>query len=231
MENTTLNSYNLIIRISSDGFYLSVYNEANSLLTSKKINAPLFSLPLEEVIHLLEKETQLNYSSFRIICESDTYTIIPVDIFRIDEAADFLRLEHKQTKNESILFNKIPAWNLVNTFAIPGTIHNALNHLFPKTIIEHHVSYLLTDEVRLQNENCLYCHARTKFLDIITLKNGNLQLINSFRYQTPEDFTYFTLNVFDKLSLDIEKCPVYLLNVENKPELGKMLEKYVTVIS
>ncbi len=227
--NTTL--YSLSVRIHSEGFSLSVFDESNSLLSAKKVNAALFSLPLDDVILLFENETKLYYKDVSIICESDTYTILPTDVFSIENAADFLYFEHKPTENESILINKIPAFDIVSVFSIPATIQKAMNFLFKESTIEHHLSWLLSEKIRLQNENSLYIWTRINRLDIIALKNSKLQLINSFSYQTPEDFVYFALNVFEKLSLDTEKDTVYLFNAENKPELRNLLSKYVTVIN
>jgi hypothetical protein len=231
MENTPGNSYNLSIRISSDGFSLSVFDKENLLLSSKKINASLFTMSLDEVIQFIDNETQLNYSSVRFICETESYTFIPQDLFKPEYAADLLRLEHKPAKNESILFNNISTWEAVNTFAIPGTIHNAISLLFNNATIEHHLSWFIDEKVQRKSETCLYCWNRNAIFDVIVLSDGKLQLINSFKYRTPEDFTYFMLNIIDKLTLDLNKSTAHLFNFENKPELGIMLEKYITIDS
>jgi len=229
MENSPENSYNLIIRISSDVFSLSVLDKENSLLSSKKIDASLFTMSLDEVIQFIDNETQLNYSSVRFICESESYTFIPQNLFKTEYAADLLHLEHKPEKNEIILFNNISAWEAVNTFAIPGTIHNAVSLLFHNATIDHHLSWFINEKVQRKSETCLYCWNRNSIFDVIVLNEGKLQLINSFKHQTPEDFTFFMLNIIDKLALDINQSTVHLFNFENKPELGLMLEKYITV--
>jgi hypothetical protein len=231
MEITSLNSYHLSIRISSDGFSLSVYNEANFLLSSKKINATLTKLTFDEVLNLFSLETQLNYTTLRLIYETDTYTIIPADFFVEEEAIDFLSLGHELRKEDKILFNKLEMWDIVNAFAIPVTVHDALVRLFPHTAIEHHLSYLLTYKIQSPIESCLYCQVETKTLDLIVLKGGKIQFVNSFSYQTPEDFIYFTLSIYKKHSLDTNNSPIYFLNAATRPELKEMLEKYVTVIS
>jgi len=227
--STNTTSYSLFIRVHSEGFSLSVFDESNSLLSARKVNTALFSLSMDDIISLFNDETKLNYKNIGIVCESDSYTIIPADIFNIENAADFLHFEHKPVENESILFNKIPAFDIVNVFSIPTTIHKALNFLFPDSSIEHHLSWFLKEKIKLQNENSLYIWTRVNMLDILALKKGKLELINSFNYQTTEDFVYFTLNIFDKLSLETETDPVFLFNSDNKPELRNLLSKYVTV--
>lgn len=228
MENTTGNSYNLSIRINSDGFSLSVFDESESLISAQHVSATLFTLSSEEIVKIVGAETQLNYHNIKLICESDKYIFIPTPIFTPEKATDFLTFQHKKEKNERVVCNTIPAWETVNTFTIPATLEQALSRLFPGTSIEHQVSWLLTNKIKPQTGNSVSIWVRQKKMDIIALKEGKLQLLNSFNYQTPEDFTYHTLNIIEQLSLEIEKCKVFIYNVEKKPELKMLLEKYVT---
>ena len=144
---------------------------------------------------------------------------------------DLLYFQQKKEKNERIIYNNISDWDTVNVFAIPLELEHALSRLFPESIIEHQLSWLLKNKIKPLQTNSLSIWVRSKMLDVIVLKNKKLQLMNSFSYQTPEDFTYHVLDIIEKLSLDIEKCDVFLYNSEKKPELGIMLEKYVTVSS
>jgi Protein of unknown function (DUF3822) len=229
MEKSTANSYQLSIRIDSDGFSLSVFDQSDSLLSTKRINVTLHTLSLPEFLTLINSETQLNFNKARIILESDSYVIIPLALFKVEEAADFLFLEHKSAQTDSILFNKIPELGIVNIFAVPGIVHEALSQLFPNTAIEQHISYFITENIKSKSEHTVYCWTRNKRLDIIVFKDAKLHLINSFTYQTSEDFAYFVLNVYDKLELDMHKYPLILLNDREKPELREILEKYLTV--
>lgn len=227
-ESTQKDTYSLAIRIDSDGFSLLVLDKTDSLLTTKRVDSSLFELPFTEILSLIQSEVQFNYNHVKITIESDQYVIIPLDIFRIEEAADFLFLEHKPAMTDSILFNKIQEQNIATVFTIPGKIHEALNLLFPDIEIEHHLRKFIADKIK--SESGVYCWSRNKKLDIVVMKDGKLQLINSFSYQTPEDFLYYLLNVYEKLSLDRFKFPLHLFNIKQKPEIKSLLEKYLTVI-
>jgi hypothetical protein len=230
-DSTISNQYSLSIRIGSDGFSLSVVDESGTLLSTRKVSIPMSALPTEEIIQLITKETQLNYRNIHLVYESDVYLFVPAPIFRSNEAADYLNFQQKTSKNDIILFNYLPVWDTVNVFAIPKNLQTALNQLFPNTIIEQHLSYFLTTKIKTQHENAIFIWVRPKNMDIIAFKNGKLQLLNSYEYQTAEDFTYHTLNIIDQLSIDGEKCKVRLCNSEKKPELKRILDKYLSVIS
>ena len=230
-ENSTIiNQYLLSIRLSSNGFNISVFNESGVLLTSKKITNSLFSLSSDEIIKLLTSDVQLNYKSVRLICESDRYIFIPAPIFKTEEAADMLHFQFKPVKTDQIILNRIPKWETVNVFSIPKPVHIALSKLFPNAIIEHHLSYFLNEFVKPQNGDTVYIEIRNNLMDVVVVTTGGIQLINSFSFNTPEDFTYNTLNLFDTLTLDTENCRVILYNSDKKPELQKTLEKYLDVI-
>ena len=229
-DSTISNQYSLSIRISSDGFSLSVVDGSDSLISTKIIPTILTSLSAEQITALINKETQINYRNIHLIYESDIYAFVPAPVFRSNEAADYLNFQqNKTTKNDIVLYNYLPVWDTVNVFAIPKAIQAALSQLFPNTIIEQHVSYFLSTKVKTQHENALFIWTRPKTMDIIAFKNGKLYLLNSYLYLTADDFTYHTLNIIDKLSIDTDKCKVGLFNAEKKPELKKTLEKYLEV--
>ena len=231
-DSTISNQYSLSIRISSDGFSLSVVDGSDSLISTKIIPTILTSLSAEQITTLINKETQINYRNIHLIYESDIYTFVPAPVFRSNEAAEYLNFQqNKTTKNDIVLYNYLPVWDTVNVFAIPKAIQAALSQLFPNTIIEQHVSYFLSTKVKTQHENALFIWTRPKTMDIIAFKNGKLYLLNSYFYLTADDFTYHTLNIIDKLSIDTDKCKVGLFNAEKKPELKKTLEKYLEVDS
>ncbi|ADQ79623.1 hypothetical protein Palpr_1477 [Paludibacter propionicigenes WB4] len=229
-DSTTSHQYSLSIRITLDGFSLSIADGADSLISSKTIPTIWNSLSVDEITQLVKRETQLNYRNIRLIYESDFYTFVPAPIFRSNEAEQHLNFQEQKTlKNDIVLYNYLPVWDTVSIFAIPKTIQVALSQLFPNTIIEHHTSYFLSAKVKTQHENAIFIWTRQKKMDVITFKNGKLYLLNSYSYQTAEDFTYHTLNIIDKLSIDTDKCKVYLFNAEKKQELKNTLEKYLDV--
>jgi len=226
---TQNNQYTLSIRFNLDGFYLSVLDISNTLISAKKVSIPILSTPKADIAKTIEREADglLDYQNIRLICELDGYIFVPKALFENGNETDFFLFEHKLDKNDCIISNNISSWETVNVFSIPKNLKDALNQLFPNLIIEHHLSYLLTDKIKVKNESSVQIWVRPKIMDVAVIGGGNLQLINSFSYNTPEDFTYYTLNIFEQLSLDIENCKVKLYNTEGSNELQKLVQKYV----
>ncbi|MEI6555260.1 MAG: DUF3822 family protein [Paludibacter sp.] len=227
-EKKSAQSNILILQIDSDGLSLSVYDKPGHLFTSKRIDMEVYKLEIPDLLAILKEETDFKTEIVEIIVESYQYSFIPVDIFKIEEATDFLLFEHKPKPTDSILYNKIPEFGIVNVFAIPGAVLEVVNQLFPKSAIEHHISRFITENISLRNENCVYCRAGKTRFDAVVIKNGNIALINSFEYKTPEDFLYFVLNIYDKLSMNQQKHPVYLQNTIKNPDIELLLKTYLT---
>ena len=227
------NQYSLSIRFNLDGFYLSVLDISNTLISDKKVSIPIYSTPKAEIAKIIEREADglLDYQNIRLICELDGYIFVPNALFEKENETDYFLFEHKLDKSDCIISNNISSWETVNVFSIPKNLKEALNQLFPATSIEHHLSHFLTDKIKHRNESSVQIWVRPKTMDVVVLNGGNLQLINSFTYNTAEDFTYYTLNIFEQLSLDIENCKVKLYNVDGNNELQKLAQKYVKYLT
>lgn len=227
------NQYSLSIRFSSDGFSLCVYDISGYQVSQKKMTVPLFfSLSKNEIQEIIAHDTSqlLIYDNISLICESDTYTFIPSQFLEHGNVADFLLLEHQISPKDCVLNNEISSWQIVNVFSIPQNLDAALATLYPSIKIEHHLSYMLTHHITQRNETAIYIWVRSKIMDVIVLINGSLHLVNSFNYLTPEDFTYYTLNIFDQLALNTDMCKVRLFNTRGSTELQKMIQKYLKLV-
>ncbi len=223
------NQYSLSIRFNSDGFSLYIYDENDFLISTKSIDAPIFKLNENEIKSLLnnEIETQLVFKFTQVICELDKYTIVPLALFVPEECKDYLQFHTESTLNEPVIFNKIYAFDLVNIFSIPKSLQIAVSDIFPTISVNHHLSFLLTDQIKAQSINSVYIFVRSKIMDVVVIQSGDVKLINSFEYRSTEDFTYYTLNIFDQLSLDTENCQVFLIGSTKNSELLKQLQKYL----
>lgn len=236
MEETSntkrTNQYSLSIQFSSDGFSLGVNDKAGFLVSTKTISCPIFTMAKNEIVKTIKHEADglLNYQNIRLICESDLYTFVPTALFEDENKNDFLHLEHQIEKKKYVIYNTIATWESVNIFSIPINLKDALTQLFENVKIEQHLSYFLTDIVKQRNETAMYIWVRPKVMDVVVLINGNLHLINSYSYKTPEDFTYYTLNIFDQLSLNTETCKIKMYKKEGSYELKEMIQRYVTTV-
>ena len=224
------NKYGLSIRFSSDGFSLSISDEQGMLISSRKIASSVFSLKQDNIVDILSSIEELNivYNTTRLICEIDTYVIVPDKLFDENHAEEFVRAQHPYRKPEGkIVWNNLLAWNATIAFALPEELFGVLNGTFPEIEIEHHLFAFVNDFVALQNNTSIFVVDRNTKLDVIVIKQGNLQLVNTFAYSTKEDFLYQVLNIYTIFALDMEQCPLKIYFEKQKPEFKDLLKKYI----
>ena len=174
MENQSSNAYLLSIRISPDGFFLTVSEESGLELTSKQVTASLLNLHADVIKALIEAEITVNFSKVRLVFESNSYVFVPASLFDQQESAGYLNFQQKVPKSERVVFNAIPAWDTVNVFTIPVAVLQALMDVFPGVSIEHHMTAMLTDHVLRRHESELHLGIRAKMLDMILLKDNHV---------------------------------------------------------
>jgi hypothetical protein len=202
--------YRLSIRFGSDGFSLSILDQTGSALVRRDVSEPLFQMQKDEIIRLFETQSGIvpaDYSEVQVIVESDFYVFVPAQIFNFRHIDDYFYFQHEKDKRQIVLFNRIPNWDAVNVFSIPAQLNEALSELFPDSVVTHQLSYFLLEKIHTK-EDGMYVWMRPKIFDVVVVKSGTLTLINSFAYNTAEDFTYFVLSIFEQLKLDTEKIAV-----------------------
>jgi hypothetical protein len=227
------NKYSLSIRFSSDGFSLCIYDESTKILSGKNIPASFQSLNEDTIYGIITKEveTQLDFQNIRIICESDIYTLIPTAFFKPETATYFLHFEHTANKNETIFHNHLPAWGSTLITSLPSNLHNAIKKAYPNIPIEHHLTSFLTDNIQTLPESNISVWVRPKMLDVAVIKGRKIALLNSFSFNTPEDFTFHILNIFEHLALNTETCNVIIYNTDKNSKTIGLLQNYMKEIS
>ncbi|NDV46161.1 DUF3822 family protein [Paludibacter sp. 221] len=230
MDKSDLNKrdYSLSIRCSPDGFSLFILEQGN-VFFEQKIHAPVFHVSSEEIKQLLSGTSEINlydYNEMQVHVESDKYVFLPESTFKPRYIDDYYYFQYDRNKEDIVLFNRTAGWDMVNVFSIPFALHQALNELFPETIIRHHLSYFLSEKIK-SGEDGVYVWVRAKMLDVVVVRNSSVVLINSFSYRTPEDFTYYILSVFEQLRLDVENTKVKLYQRNNTTEFQSLISDYV----
>ncbi len=229
--NTYIQPYSLSIRFSPGGLSLSILERDNTkLVSAKRLNMPLFSMTKEQIIPLLlqEPETQLLYDKIHLIAETKTYTIVPKEIFKEEEMDKLLYFSHQKEKNASILYNEISAFDAINIFSLPEDISEVFKQLFPACKIEHSISHFIENHIHKHSlQECICIWVRQKIMDVVAFQHNRLLLVNSFDYQTQEDFVYYLLRIIEELNLDFQNCKVYLYNMEQHSKLQGFVRKFV----
>ncbi|MDR1729143.1 MAG: DUF3822 family protein [Prevotellaceae bacterium] len=232
-------NYTLSIRFIPDGFCFIVFNRHNkkilhfaeitnknkepqSLFRENAANNPILQHPFEE-----------------ILCVWDTplYTLLPNSVFSEENTALFWKLNFGADNAQKLTFfsDKLKLPEIVNIYAVPTAYVAFLRELFPPVqFINQQSAQIISSllENRKENNSQVYIRIHRDFFDALVLQKGKIVLANSYRFQTKDEFLYFSINIFEQLQLDTGSTEIILSGeTSEKDEKIAALRKYIRTIS
>lgn len=213
-----MNKLKLSIQVCLNGLsFLILDCEENQLVWYKKTTFPKEFNPvkiLKEIELVYEKEEFLQnpIEEVMLLFSNDLYSIVPKEYFIEEEASNYLKFNTKILKTDVVAHDFIEAKNLINVY-IPYT--NITNYFFDKYgEYEYKHSISVFAEAILSLEKSLpvkvFLNNYKDYYDLVIVRNGELLLSNSFKYDSPEDFIYYLLFTLEQLKLDPSEIDLIL---------------------
>lgn len=144
------------------------------------------------------------WTSFHSLIPRKTYSDTELETilqFNTGKSGGFMSYQDKVSKT------------ICNAWQLDKNIHEWMNSNFQSLKQEHSASGLLRMLSKLNGNNGekkVYLHINDDFMEAILFKGPDLIYYNSFPYQSVEDVIYFSLLVYDQLSMDTNKDPLVI---------------------
>ena len=231
-------NYTLSIRFISGGFCFIVFNRQH-----KKILHFAEITDKNKDVKLLFKEyfaenPILQRSFEEVFCLWDTplYTLLPNAVFSEEHIAQFWELNFGKNSSDNLSFfsDKLKLPDVVNIYAVPAEYVNLLKECFPSVQFINQQSVQIIHslfENRKENNSQVYLQIHRDFFDALVLQKGKIRLANSYRFQSKDEFLYFSINLFEQLQLDPCITEVILSGeTDEKDEKTTTLRKYIRTV-
>lgn len=186
------------------------------------------------------------YPAVNVFINNEFCMAVPAQKFEESLAKDFLHVAFGAVDDMVVMHSKIgPNASLVNLFGVPGNLIKELESRFQHFQVHHTWANILKilDNRNYQHVPCfMYVQFYNTYFVAVVIKNGKLQFIQNFIYDSPEDVLYHLLNITNQLGLDatelqLEVCGIidanfklfreltsYFKNiVSNKPSIANVL--------
>ena len=152
------------------------------------------------------------FSEVSIVYATPIYSLVPSSLFDETKASEYLKFNSKILANDYMAYDVLENQNIVVVY-VP--FMNINNFFFEKygTFSYYHATTIMLKAILEAEKYSLpkmYLHFQKSSFDCIVLKDGTLELCNSYTYKTPEDFIYYTLFCMEQLKLNPETLPVLL---------------------
>ena len=236
-SSNKLTNLELSIQLSLSGLSFCILNkDSNTIIEVKEFRFEKSLNPLEvldELKALFENETILNnsFTNVTVIHDNELSTLVPKALFNKNHLADYLKFNSKILKSDFIAYDSILKNSSVNVYVPYININNYIYDKFGAFIFKHVSSVLMESILWIEKSSTaakVYVHVSFNHFEIIIIKEGKLELYNTFTYNSKEDFIYYILFTAEQLRLDPETLNlVFIGDITEKDELYNIAYKYI----
>ncbi|MEI6948279.1 DUF3822 family protein [Paraflavisolibacter sp. H34] len=169
-----------------------------SLLDEDKKRVEAFQVlsfdPLEEILPPLLEQLAPAGSSFRKVIISPAFPqalLVPHKLFR--KESSLLEAVYEMGEVQQ-LHDVVGEWQVVNCYAVPYFLYKTLAEAFPSAAFLHAYTPLLKSPDAAA-EHQLTVHFVHNIFRVLVKKSRQLQLVQTFVYETPADVAYLLLKI------------------------------------
>ncbi len=226
----------LSIQFSLDGFsfcindkdtnktkHFSNYTFEDTLKSPEKL--------LEKIQAIFEEDKllQKDFKSIQVIHENYLSSLVPDAYFETSILRNYLDVTVKTLKNDFIAFDYIEKIAAKNVYIPYININNYLFQSFGEFEYKHHQTVLIERIIQKKDMNkVMYVNVAKNHFDIIVTENQELLFVNSFSFNTKEDFMYYVLFTAEQLELDTEQFLLKFCGlISEADEIYKITYKYI----
>jgi hypothetical protein len=187
----------------------------------------------ERSLESILKEEMLNFkcSGSSVVFTHNSAMLIPTAFFSQESVKDYLQQQNLIKPGETPCSDFIKNNDCSGIYAVNTSDYSLLKEKYPRATFRHHssifVEYLLALH-KGSKRNEVHVYVFPGYMDVVALQAGKLILYNRYYIQTPNDFTYFLLWVYEELKLKPEESPCFLYGeITEKSEMFELALKYL----
>ncbi|MGI8636230.1 MAG: DUF3822 family protein, partial [Segetibacter sp.] len=157
-------------------------------------------------------------SSTRVYVNNEYCVPVPIFVFNKEIAAEYLQLACGEVGFSKTLFEHLPIEpGIINTYKIEHDRFDWINRNCKKTTFHHTYSSIIRriSGISSDNSHLIVVQFYNTFMIAAVVKDGNLQLIQSFVYDKPEDVLYYLLNIAQQFEMFTASLTVQISGMIN----------------
>lgn len=172
------------------------------------------------------------YSEVIFLNDARAYTLMPSAVFDEQDMMAYWKFcTNGNPEGVRVMQDQLGYCDAVLLHGVPKLIADRLSERYPSVKYIHRQS-ILSKRTMVQNkranEETVSVYVGEDFFDLVVVKEGVLQIANTFSNNNDEEFLYFTLNVLDQLKIDPYKAKFIMTGeLTEKSSIVSVFSKYV----
>lgn len=170
-----------------------------------------------------------------VIVVTEKFTLVPAALFDSSRTSDYLKFNQPVGEQDLALNDLLRNADARNVYAIDPRLETAIKRITASARIRHHLSPLIERNLAVHKNKAgkrAFAHVQQGRFDLVLTDGGILQMANTFRFQTSEDFIYFLLYSCEQLKFNPEELELEIAGeVETDSAITGMAKKYIRNLS
>ena len=234
-----LNQYTLSCEISESSFFCkitdSIDNEIliseNYEFMSSKENVSVYDY-LSSIYETHDFLKSLKWKSVEIIIDNQSFTLVPLDLFKKEYTNRYLQLVRGQQLAETEEVHTYTHENLgiVNVYSSDRDLYNWLSDTYPLVdmTLKHKTSQLIEFGVFTSKAQTAFLYFGNQYFTMVITANGALKFCNRFTFKTPQDLLYYVLFVMNELEIEPDEIILRVSgNITEQSKNFDLLNQYL----
>jgi len=147
-----------------------------------------------------------SYKTAEVFINNKLSVLVPILSFNRQIAADYLTIMFGEDAGSKIQFEHLPVEpGIINVFKIKQQVFDVLHNYFTNITFKHtwsNIAKTVISVISAYPSECMYIQFYNTFIIVTVIKNKQLQIIQSFINEAPEDVLYVLLNITERFGLD-----------------------------
>lgn len=222
---------NLLLEISDRQLSYIMYDTSEKKLFCVRhyhFEHPESTTAVRQLENVINADTYLQeeVKEIAIVYNFNESNLIPGKLFQIGMNKPLTDVVFGSVKKGLIISEKIKAFELYNVYRIPRDIHTLLQQRFAAGKYWHLYTLLLIANGVEGSDVCRVIFYADRIV-VSLYSNGQLQLLQTWMYETPEDVAYYLLIICREYHIDQEKISVLVSGlIDEQSALYTELLKY-----
>ena len=149
-----------------------------------------------------------SYNRVTVVYYFPESILVPEQVYDDNLNKTSVDLIYGDLNKGEILTDKLAGWNLYHVYRVPVALHQLLGAHFPKGHFYHAYTVVLRRKEQVskktEGDEAILIFYPNKLLFAL-FRNGELQIMQTFQYETAEDVTWHLLNACRQFNADCEQ--------------------------
>jgi hypothetical protein len=229
-----LRNSQLLIEVGEKMFSYVIYNkEQRRFVGFRQYNLDYTpgKTMLENLLEIITNDEllQIPFKEAFVIYNYTDSSFLPEKAFHIELNQPVTEIIYGNARKGLMLSEKVIGFRMYNIYRVPREIHALLQRKFASGNYWHYYTLLLNDghTQASSDEQVIKMVMRTDQFLVAVFKGSDIQLMQSYSYQTPDDVSYYLLAICKRFNISQEKVTLIVAGLlDEQSRLYQELLKY-----